>query len=105
MLFAEIGKAEGFSDTLMLSKNQHIKMVMIEKKLGFFFFFKLPDKPFVEKYNFFFSFSRKIKLPYSDILEDCHCSVGDVATGDLVEPKSRSVCTGPACKHTAPGLS
>lgn len=89
MLFAKIGKAEGFSDTLMLTKNQQKKIVMIEQKLVFFF---LPDKPFVGKFNFFLSFSRKIKLPYSDILEDCHCSVGDMATGDFVEPKSR--CSG-----------
>lgn len=90
MLFAKIGKAEGFSDTLMLTKNQQKKKVMIEQKLVFFFF--LLDKPFVGKLRGFFSFNRKIKLPYSDILEDCHCSVGDVATGDFVEPKSR--CSG-----------
>lgn len=69
------------------------------------FFFNFLISLLLKNIKFFFSFSRKIKLPYSDILEDCHCSVGDVATGDLVEPKSRSVCTGPICKHTAPGPS
>lgn len=39
MLFAKIGKAEGFSDTLMLTKNQQKKKVMIEQKLVFFFSF------------------------------------------------------------------